>query len=64
MNNLTFQSLGLLKLLFANKITLSEEDSISLTNFMDSLSGLWAHFIKFLMDHGFKIREEALLYVP
>ena len=64
MSNLTFQSLGLLKLLFANKITLSEEDSIPLTNFMHSLSGLWTLFQKFLMDPGFKIRKEALLYVP
>ena len=44
-NRLQFQGFGLLRLLFVNDLTLSEDDSISLTNFMKDFTLSWDYFI-------------------
>ena len=63
-NSLHFQAYGLFKLPFVNEIGVSEEDCISLTNFLHSFPQPWNHFNKFLAIEPFKIREESLIYIP
>jgi hypothetical protein len=55
---------GFMKLLYMNEISLSEENSIILNQYINAQSHTWEVFIEFLVEKPIELRKEILNFVP
>jgi hypothetical protein len=53
-----------MKLLFANNISINEDDSISLSNYLMKAPYTWKNFYDLAINRPFKIRVEIMNLVP